>query len=57
MHERRLYRKVIGEHFGQLRKSRRKTIADLSCGLMHARRVGLAPIGRAMRDATPYATA
>ena len=49
------WRRVFGfvqRVFFTLRKSRQRTIADLTVGLLHSQRVGLANIARGMVDRT-----
>lgn len=52
MNRRRPIEKVIERHFGMFRKSQRKTISDLSLGLLKRGRLGLAAIARGMEDDT-----
>lgn len=49
---RRRVRGLIGRHLKSLRKSQRKTMADLSVGLLRSGKVGLAAIARGMLDST-----
>jgi len=52
MHRRHSVGQLIGRHFGALRKSQRKTMGDLTMGLLRTGRTGAAGIARGMLDAT-----
>jgi len=52
MDSRGALRRIIETHFSPLRKSQRKTIADLLGGLIRRRRIGLASVARGMLDRT-----
>jgi len=52
VHRRRCIREIIGRHFGVFRKSQRKTMGDLTLGLLRSGKAGEAGIARGMISPT-----